>query len=52
MVVKKPTRAKYRCSLCGREVDTSVNLGKPVPGRCMKNKQGQGPHRWSLIKKY
>lgn len=53
MVAAKPaTRAKYTCSLCGRSIDRSTNLGKPEPGRCPKNKQGQGPHRWSLIKKY
>ena len=52
MIAKKPTRAKYMCTLCGRTIDTSVNLGRPVPGRCMKNKQGQGPHKWTLVKKY
>ena len=52
MVAAKPTRAKYMCSLCGKSIDRSANLGKPEPGRCPKNKQGQGSHRWALIKKY
>ena len=52
VAASQPTRAKYTCSLCGRSIDRSTNLGKPEPGRCPKNKQGQGPHRWTLIKKY
>ena len=52
MVAAKPTRAKYMCSFFVRSIYRSTNLGKPEPGRCPKNRQGQGPHRWSLIKKY
>ena len=40
MIAKKLMCAKYRFYLCEREVDTSINLGKLVAGRCMKNKQG------------
>lgn len=54
MIVKKPTRAKWMCTLCGRTMETSIALGMPIPGRCMKNKKGQewGPHKWKLVKKF
>lgn len=52
MAISSNPRAVYRCSLCGKTLDRSANQGKPEPGRCAKNNQMKGPHRWTLVKKY
>lgn len=38
-------KIEYMCSQCGRKEQRGENMGRPMPGKCPRKKNG-GPHSW------
>lgn len=40
-------KIEYMCRYCGKKEYRGETMGKPMPGKCRNNRNGQGPHSWS-----